>query len=222
MKKIKTKYDVIIFDLDGTLLDTSSGIIYAVGKTLDKMNLPSVSYSIAQRFIGPPLKKSFMQLCGMTEYAAKNATDIFRFIYRNESMFIAGLYPDVKIYLEQLKAIGIRMCVATNKNEELAMEILEYFDIAKFFSAICGSNDTKQLDKKDIINICLDKLKIESKKEVLMVGDSKFDAIGASECNIDFLAALYGFDFKTKLDTKKYCSVGYVKSFADIFKFVVC
>lgn len=189
-----SKYKLIIFDLDGTLIDTSEGVILSFQYVFDKYNLSVPDGLSVNNFIGPPLLKTFGEYFNLTGDTLFSAIRDFREYYASGNIFKAKLYDKMDYVLQELKRQGYLLAVATNKNETHAHMVLEHFDIEKYFDSISGSNASETLEKKDIINTTLSKLSIAN-NQALMVGDASTDLVGARLSNVDFLAVTYGFGF---------------------------
>lgn len=187
------KYNHFIFDMDGTLADTSPGVFEGVRLTLRQMGEPPLPESELRRFIGPPLHHSFQEICGMDEEKAMEATLCFRSYYKREGVFRCELYDGMETLLRTLKAEGYKLMVATLKREEQAKRLAKHLGIADCFSAVVGSDDSEQRTKKDTIEIAMQLSGISGPEGVLMIGDSEYDAVGAAQAGVDFCAATYGF-----------------------------
>ena len=146
------------------------------------------------RFIvGPPLFESFTKELAMAPEEAEEATAIFRERYSTIGLFENEVFPGIVEMLEELKAKGKRMAVATSKKENLAVRILEHFDIAKYMEVIGG--DAREIGrdtKAKIIDYVLETMQAE-KDDVIMVGDRKFDIIGAHAMGIPCIAVEWGY-----------------------------
>ncbi len=189
------KYSDFIFDMDGTLADTSPGVFEGVRRTLRQMGAPSLPEQELRRFIGPPLHLSFHEICGMDEAKAMEATLLFREYYKKEGVFNSTLYDGMETLLRTLKAKGCRLMVATLKREAQAVSLVEHLGIADCFTAVVGSDDAEKRTKKDVIELAMALSGIPGPDGVLMIGDSKFDAVGAEQAGVDFCAVTYGFGF---------------------------
>lgn len=187
-------YKGIIFDLDGTLLDTTEGVVEAVEITLSQLGLEKPKGIELKQFVGPPMQDSFQKYYCMKFDDAMKAANIFRNYYKEFSLFKAGLYNGVFELLELLKKNNYRLAVATNKSHENAVAILEKYGISQYCDFIKGSDIEGKLKKTDIINICINKLDIMS-RELLYIGDSIYDLQGAQNSKLDFLGVTYGFGF---------------------------
>lgn len=186
----------ILFDLDGTLLDTSPGIFSTANQTMQELGLAHLSDAQLRKFVGPPLAACFRVACGLEEALIPQACAVYREIYANEgAMFQASIYPQILELLQQLDQRGFVMGVATLKSEPLAEDILEHFGIATYFKTIVGADSEGKLSKADIIGIALERLKQPNLSQVIMVGDTPHDLDGAVAIGVDFLGVDWGFGF---------------------------
>ncbi len=189
-----SKYDTILFDLDGTLLDTSKGILKSVDYTISKMGFTDIPLEKKKKFIGPPIQVSFQNTYNLDLKKANMAASVFRERYSTVDLFEAELYDGIIDLLNYLKLHNFKVGVATYKREDYAKRLLEKFKISKYFNCIEGSDFEGKYTKQDIINNCIKKLK-NNKDEILMIGDTENDKIGADKVGIDFLAVAYGFGY---------------------------
>lgn len=193
------KYKALLFDLDGTLLDTSEGITSSVKYTIDCMGFEPISDERIKSFIGPPIQNTFKKVYNLNDEDTSKTAAIFRERYSTVDLLKAKPYDGVLETLAKLKKDGYYIGVATYKREDYAKKIVDHFGISQYCDVIEGSDFDGKLSKADIINICIDKLNV-SKSEILMVGDTENDKIGAENAGVDFLPVTYGFGFK-KNDT---------------------
>ncbi len=196
MKKSENmcKYKAVVFDLDGTLLDTSAGIIKSVDYTIKKMGLSDLSPIRKRSFIGPPIQNSFRETYSLDDEATALAAGIFRKQYSEVDLFEAQPYEGILDLLDLLRRNQIKIGVATYKREDYALKILEHFGISDYCDSMRGSDFEGKYTKQVIIELCIDDLNV-SKQEVLMVGDTENDRIGAERAGVDFLGVGYGFGY---------------------------
>ena len=185
----------ILFDLDGTLIDSAPGIKHSAIKTLKEMKLPLIPYEDLDFFIGPPLSDCF-RLCNVPEDRILEAISVFRKFYEQGEQLNCSFYPGIKECLISLKKRGYHLFVCTSKAEYFAVNILENFGFASYFDHIYGSSLDSSLSlKKDIIALCLSR----HGKEALMVGDTYLDIIGANENHIPSIGVTWGYGEKEKM-----------------------
>lgn len=195
--------ETVIFDLDGTLMDTSEGLLMSIDDTINYFGLDDLSIEKKRTFIGPPIIKSFKETYNLSDEKATEISNYFRDIYKNIYLYQAKVYDDIYELLDILKESGKKIAVATYKRDDYAKMILEYFNISQYCDFIQGADFENKLSKSDIVRICIDELK-SSKISTVLIGDSMNDLIGAKENDIDFIAVTYGFGkFNNKKDIKQ-------------------
>lgn len=195
------KWKGVLFDLDGTIADTSEGIMHAVEYTIDQMGLHSLSEEKIRSFIGPPIYESLKNEYMLNDDDTKKATDIFRNAYKEKFLYEARVYDGIEELLDNLKSEGIKLGVATNKREDYALMLIEQLGLATFFDNIQGSDYQNTLRKREIIELCLAKLNLQ-KSEAVLVGDTIHDYEGAKQSGVDFVAVSYGFGFHNEEERK--------------------
>ena len=209
----------VLFDLDGTLLNTTDGVlesaIYAA-KTLGYHELPR---EIMRSFVGPPIQQSFMKWYGCTIEEAQHAANLFRNYYKDNALFKAELYPGVIEMLENLKNIRMKIGVATYKREDYAISILEHFGISQFCDTMHGADNMNVLTKADIINTCISDMSSKN-DNVVLVGDTEHDAKGTIESAIKFIGVTYGFGFVSEKDVNYYPNIGCAGNTNDIINII--
>ncbi len=195
-----SKYDVILFDLDGTLTDPCEGITNSVAYALRKFDIQISDKKELYKFIGPPLIDSFMEFYGFSEEKARLAVTFYREYFTTKGMLENAVYEGIEDMLKALTAAGKRLCVATSKPEPFAVKILEHFGIAHYFEYIAGATlDETRTKKHEVIEYALETMKIADRSGVLMVGDRKFDILGAHACSLDALGVLFGYGNREEL-----------------------
>lgn len=207
MCEMMEMYKAVIFDLDGTLLDTSLGIISSVKYAIKKNGYDELDNETMNSFIGPPIQKSFARVYGVSKEEADKVAADFRNHYSTVDLFKAELYNDIIKLLKLLKSKNIKIGVATYKREDYAKKLLDEFGITPYCDSIIGSDFEGKLTKSDIINLCIEEL-YEPKGNVVMVGDTVHDLDGAKNINVDFIAVTYGFGFKPneEIECDKICN----------------
>lgn len=188
-------YKCIIFDLDGTLFDTSDGIIKALDETISNLGYHELSINEKMTFIGPPISHSLKRVYNVSEAEAQNGLNIFREIYEEKYLYNAQLYPKIIELLDLLLSKNIYMTIATYKREDMAEKIIKYFSLDKYFNTINGSDINNTFTKADIIKKSIPNNKF-NKNDILMIGDTISDYNAAKEVGIDFIGVNYGFGFK--------------------------
>jgi phosphoglycolate phosphatase len=194
------KYINILFDLDGTLTDPYSGITNSVKYALNKFDIIEENKTKLKLFIGPPLEKSFLEYYNFDKNDAKTAVEYYREYFSEKGIYENNLYEGIDTVLNELNIRNKNCIIATSKPEIFANQITEYFNINNYFKYIVGSNlDGTLSEKEDIIKYIIEKYNL-NKDETIMVGDRKYDIIGANKNGIDAIGVLYGYGTKEELE----------------------
>jgi len=197
------KYQHIIFDLDGTLTDSGPGIRNAVRHALKKYGIEEKREAL-YRFIGPPLKLSFMKYYSFSEERSEEAVVFYREYFKDKGIFENTVYPDIDDMLSQLKERGKSLILATSKPHIFAKRILEHFDLMKYFDLVSGSElNGDRVDKSEVISYALDNISLPSRDSCVMVGDREHDIIGARKNGIMSVGVLYGYGDRNELEASR-------------------
>ena len=183
----------ILFDLDGTIIDSKEGILNSVCYALDKMGREIPDKKDLMCFIGPPLSYSFATFCGMSEEETEKAVAFYRENYAPRGVFEFAVYPGVETMLKKLSSSGRRLYLATSKPEVFAKQILEKAGLDGYFTAICGSLIPSGRDKKEEVISYLVETESLSLEETVMVGDRSYDAEGAHAVGLVAIGVSYGY-----------------------------
>ncbi len=188
------KYSYFIFDLDGTLLNTSDGIFTAFELFMRANNIEVPDKQGMRKFIGPQIVDSFRDEFGFTDEELPEKIMEFRDIYEeNNCTMRACVYEGNIELLDYIKSTGKPCAVATFKYEPLAVEVLGKFGIGDYFTAVGGSPAEGGATKKQLIESALEKMGCTDKSQAVMIGDTTMDGKGAMEAGVDFIACGYGF-----------------------------
>ena len=202
-----SKYKTIIFDLDGTLADTSEGIYNCIRYAQKMMNLPPITDAQMRSHIGPPMHESYERNFHLFGPDLEKAINFHKEYALTKGLYEASLYEGIPELLSQFKEKGIHLAVATLKYEETARKMLAFLKIAHFFDVICGSLSDVKLSKAQLLEKSI-QLCQGTKDTSLLIGDSSYDALGAQEAGIDFLGVTYGFGFTSRQEVDEFSNVG--------------
>lgn len=181
----------ILFDLDGTLTDSGEGIINCAQYAFQQMGYPVPPREEMGVFVGPPLWDTFEKF-GIPRERTDEAVNVFRSRYVPIGKFENTPYPGIRELLENLKKGGNLLYVATSKPETTAAEILEHFDLAGYFDRICGADLEKKRNSKDaVIAYLLEHTGGDA--EMIMVGDTEYDVLGAAAHGIPTIGVSWGY-----------------------------
>lgn len=197
------KYELIIFDLDGTIADTSEGILNSIRYVQKKMNLPEISLEKMYSHIGPPMEESYRRNFNLSGADLKKAIKLHKEYAVERGYKEISIYDGILELFTQLKNSGKKVAVATLKAYTTAVKIFKSVNILDEFDYIAGVDVNNPQTKAQLIMQCINDIDMEKSKTVL-VGDSLYDAIGAAEVGIDFIAVTYGYGFKNKKDIDGY------------------
>ena len=204
----------ILFDLDGTLTDSGEGIINCAILALEHFGLPIPSREELRVFVGPPLHESFVKF-GVPADKAEEAVAVYRSRYIPIGKYENTPYPGIRQLLETLKEEGYTLYVATSKPEGMSVDILEHFDLAKYFDCICGASmDTSRSTKEAVIEYLIHRN--GKSGNMIMVGDTKFDVLGAKEHGIPCVGVSWGYG--TVEDMLQAGAVAIVHTMDDLLK----
>jgi phosphoglycolate phosphatase len=193
---------LVIFDLDGTLLDTSPGIIACYNETAEHYGFPAQKYKNRfQGIIGGTLKTGFSELYGMGEDMLDAAVAHYRGLYNEKGMYMYDFYPGIAELLEALKQSGVKTAVATLKFERYAKDMLLHAGFGGFIGETFGE-DGSGLTKLQVLRKAMEHYAALPQDSVL-VGDSLYDSEGAGQAGMDFLAVTYGWGFTDRQDAEK-------------------
>ncbi len=180
------KYKYLLFDLDGTLIDTTEGVLKSAQNALKFFDI-YVETEKLMNFFGPPLKYSFSNLYGLSDNDADEAIKIYNERYNKLGYVESRIFPEMALLLPKLKEAGYILGVATSKPQDQAEEMLKFHSLSCYFDFISGSNADGSISTKDeVIEEALKHFGItDARNEVLMIGDMKYDIIGAKRTGID-------------------------------------
>jgi len=192
--------EYIFIDLDGTIINSKIGITRAIEYTLGQWNIIVEDLESLTKFIGPPIKDTFIEDYNFSEEEASVATELYRKYFEENGFCEDEVYEGIEELLLRLKQANKKMIVATSKRETTARRIIEYFKLSKYFDDICGADLGEGRSKKEeVIRYAIEKNGIMDYSKVVMVGDRKYDIEGAKAVGIPSIGVLYGFGSREEL-----------------------
>lgn len=187
-----TGYTTLLFDLDGTLTDSTEGILKCLVNAIEQMGFEVPEDT--NKFLGPPIRQSFAEFCGMNEEQTAQAVKIFRERYSKVGLFENRVYDGIPEMLERLKNGGKRLMVATSKPQVYAIRIFDRFGLSQYFEFVGGAELDGSRDYKDeVIEYVLAQTGITDRSSVLMIGDRRQDVLGAHKTGIKCMGILWGY-----------------------------
>ncbi len=188
----------VFFDLDGTLTDPKEGFVKCIQFALSELNIDLEPDSNLESYIGPPLHETFRKLCG-TDSSAENAISLYRERYANVGLFENEIYEGIHECLEKILKAADSIHVVTSKPTVFSKRIIEHFELDQYFSVVYGSNlDGTLSDKTKLLDHVLKSESIQS-DDAVMIGDRRFDVIGAKNHGIKVLGVLWGYGTEEEL-----------------------
>jgi len=188
----------LLFDLDGTLTDPGLGITRCLQHAIARLGRPVPPAETLRRFVGPPLRATFMELIG-AEGQLDDAIALYRERFTAIGMFENDVYPDVVAGLQRLHGDGHRMWVVTSKPRVYAERILAHFNLAHWFEGVYGSElSGANADKGDLIRHALAAERFGSPGP-WMVGDRIHDVEAARRNGLAAIAVLWGYGTESEL-----------------------
>lgn len=195
------KYQVVLFDLDGTLTDPGEGITNSVMYSLKKYGINVPDRTSLYKFIGPPLHESYENYYSFSREQAMEAVGFYREYYGEKGILENLVYDGIEKMLISLREKGVLCLVATSKPEKYARQILEHFELIDYFHFVAGANmDGTRTDKAEVIAYALEQVPEQyDRSEILMVGDRSHDIEGARKNRLDSAGVLFGYGSEQEL-----------------------
>ena len=190
----------VLFDLDGTLIDSREGIINGFTYALNAFDIEVTDRKFMEQFIGPPLDESFSKYYKFDKNQTEKAVKKYREYYSVEGVYLNKLYDGMKELIEDLHKNSRKVILATAKPLEFSKRILEQHNILQYFDFLSAYMlDGTRTTKSDIIKYALDNTDNMKFEECIMVGDRYYDIEGAKENYIPTIGVTYGFGTEKEL-----------------------
>ena len=192
---------ILLFDLDGTLTKSDPGIVNAALYALEHMGIPVDHPEELRKFIGPPIRRSFEEDYGMSGKEAETALAYYREYYTRKGKYENSAYPGIPELLEALRRRGRTLVVATAKPDAYTEEILRFLHLDRYFDYVAAATmDGSRSEKIDVIRYAISLAGAGHREDMLMVGDRKFDILGARGTGLDSVGVLYGYGSRRELE----------------------
>ena len=220
---MERKFDLILFDLDGTVFDTANTILNSLKATVKNAGLRDLTEEEVNSFIGPPiidsLKRYFPE---KTDEEIENLTKEYRKYYIENELLKAKPFPHIPELIAALKVNGYKIALATYKLMKCVTPLFDHYDMTKDFDTLRGSINEKGLTKTDIMRLAIEDCGVKDYNRVCMIGDTEHDYRGAMNLNVSFIGVSYGAGFKDLTDDEKKYSkcIGFVDDAIQILDLV--
>ncbi|MBL56607.1 MAG: phosphoglycolate phosphatase [Flavobacteriales bacterium] len=196
------KNHFVLFDLDGTITDSSEGIINSIRYALKKMGKEEYDQDRLRSFVGPSLKHTFLTHYFPEGEEYKKAISFYRTYYAEKGIYENKLYPGIKTVLDTIYENGGKIALATAKPTYFAKIILRYFNIMEKFEVVVGSHlSGSRTCKKEIIYEVLDQFGCPNSNHIYMIGDRENDIIGGKHHELITIGAEYGYGVSGELNS---------------------
>lgn len=193
------KFQAVVFDFDGTLVDSGPGIVKALGLMLREMAHAPVEEAVLRACVGPPIAKFFPEVFGFTGEELARALVTYRRLFDEHALPLLCTYPGVPELLRDVQRAGMTTCVATCKVQRTTEEQAALMGIAPYIDHISGAVPEKNLlEKEDMLRVLIEAHGVDPARSV-MVGDRLFDMIGAKIVGMPAIGVLYGFGSREEL-----------------------
>ncbi|MBR5809238.1 MAG: HAD hydrolase-like protein [Clostridia bacterium] len=194
-------FDLILFDLDGTLTDPKEGITNCVKYALEHFGIEENDEATLLSFIGPPLYDSFRGLYGFSHEDANLAVEKYRERFSVTGLFENRVLDGAEEILKALKEAGKTLALATSKPLVFAERIVDHYGLSKYLDFIVGADLKGGINYKDeVINEVLRIAKPDDLSKVVIIGDRKHDVLGAKKCNISSIGVKCGYAEENELE----------------------
>lgn len=195
-----TRFKAVLFDFDGTLVDSSEGIFKSLIYAFEKDGKPAPDGATLRKFVGPPIYDSFKTMFGYTDDKIDFMIEKYRERYREIGWRETRVYDGIPELLRQLRENGIKMATASSKPTPFIRQIVEEQGLLSYFDYLGGTEfDNISSNKTEILKNAMQNLGV-SPEETVMVGDRLFDIRGAKGAGIPCIAVLYGFGSRAEFE----------------------
>lgn len=197
------RWDVVLFDLDGTLTDSATGVINGVLHTCAHFGVEPPPAEVVQKFLGPPLSYSFKTYLGFPDDVLVQAVQTYRGYYDEIGKYENSVFAGIPDLLTNLNQQGIRLGVATSKADYAAVSILQHFNLDHHFDIIAGADVSGELrgTKAKVIAHAINEMSLCDGTSIVMVGDREHDVHGAHEHGLASIGVLWGYGSRVELET---------------------
>ena len=202
------RYQTVLLDLDGTLVDSAPGIVSSIAHTLTTMGKSVPPMQDLLRWVGPPLPDSFVSRAGLTPDEVTEALRLYRSHYLDIGAYDSKLFDGMGAMLLGLKEAGATVALATSKPITPASVMLHHFTLTNYFDVVAGAADDESRGRKDqVIEDDLVELRAQGHdtQSIIMVGDRIHDVEGARVHGIDTIMVRWGYGGPAEWAEAEHC-----------------
>lgn len=197
--QMSLKYETIIFDKDGTLLDSVQGVVNAVHYALNRLGLAFPAAMDGRRLVGPPLRHTYHNVLGVGLDRLDEAVALHREYYLRQGLYEAVPYVGAKKLLADLNAAGAKVCIATTKYQPLAERMLAHFELTPYIFHAEMSDGTEMSSAKSGMLARTLAASGSAPEHAVMIGDTRFDAEAARDTGVAFIGVLFGYGAREEM-----------------------
>lgn len=196
-------FDLLIFDFDGTLVDTRKSILETVRKTIELMGLPPMDEHAVVGLIGLPLQDTFEIAAGLSGESVNEAIEIYRSLYKEIAANLVEPFPGVSELLSRYRKEGGRTAIASSKGKMAITDLLGKFNLGNAFNFIIAHKDVP--NKKPAPDMVMKILSLANciPEKALVIGDTKYDLVMGHRAGCYTCAAQYGYGDIAEMDEEK-------------------
>lgn len=192
-------YKTVVFDLDGTLIDSYEGIAKAFQQALLYKGVEE-SIETIKTLIGPPLNRTIVTRYGFTQEEGREAMKRHKAYIQEKGIYECRAFAGVQTMLQALLDAGLTLAIASNKPDYATFIQLDHLGLRGFFTSVaCNNEDQTRGTKRDFIRTALEECGVRDKSAAVMVGDRGEDIQSGKENGLDTVAALYGYGTEEEL-----------------------
>ncbi|WP_401000313.1 HAD hydrolase-like protein [Agromyces sp. GXQ0307] len=189
------EWSAVLFDLDGTIVDSASEIMDSLAHMFTEMGVPVPDQETLRSYVGPPLLDSLRMTAGFSDVDAWEALNVYRDHY-DDHLLHSPVFPGVEGVLQGVQAAGLPIALATSKPESMARAVLEHTGLDRYFTVIAGASENEERSTKaDVVAEALRRLNdlgVDT-SEAVMVGDRGYDALGAAAHDVPTIMVEWGY-----------------------------
>lgn len=194
-------YKYIFWDMDGTIINSYPGIMESFDYALAHFGMIETDMDKRRQVIGPPLRVTFSALWGMDKEQTEVAVAKYREHYNAGAMFNCSVYDGVEVAMDAFRKAGYIQVITTSKPEHMCKQILGKFDLVVKMDEIVGASLDGRIDTKEqVLEEAFRRLGDPDPSQIVLIGDTKYDAIGAKSVGIDCIGITYGFGTQQELE----------------------
>ncbi|HKJ44139.1 MAG TPA: HAD hydrolase-like protein [Sunxiuqinia sp.] len=188
-----SNFSHIIFDLDGTIINSKLGLENSLNYMLRQMSIDLNGSAVIDQLIGPPIQDGLKEVLGFDNRQVELGVKLFREYYSQRGLFEGELYPGIAELLEELQNKGRQLYLATSKRDQFVGTVIKHFELDRYLTDFQGAGDGGEHTKAELITKLMDRNRLVPSSEVVMIGDTRFDIVGGQANEISTIAVGYGF-----------------------------